>query len=168
MQNKKKLYILCGPAGAGKTTWIRENAKPGKSAHISRDEIRFSMVEEGEYYFSREDDVYFEFCKEVHDAFFCPWVEEVYADATHLTKKSRERLIKEAYLDPEWIDIHVIVIKPTLETCLAQNLFREGRARVPESVIRNMYGSYQSPLNDDIQYSYIQENNEIIYGEVEI
>ena len=51
---KKKLYLMCGPAGSGKTTWIREHATPGVSAHISRDRIRFSMVKEDEYYFSRE------------------------------------------------------------------------------------------------------------------
>ena len=168
MLNKKKLYLMCGPAGSGKTTWVREHAKPGTSAHISRDEIRFCMVGEDEYYFSREDDVYFEFCKEIHDALNCPWVEEVYADATHLTKKAREKLIREAYISPEWVEIHAIVIMPTLETCLAQNAFRSGRECVPEKVIRNMYNGYQSPYYDDIQYSYIQENGEIIYGEVGI
>ena len=163
---KKKLYILIGPAGSGKTTWVRNNAKPGKSAHISRDEIRFAMVKEDEYYFSREDDVYLEFCKEIHDAFYCPWVEEVYADATHLTKKSREKLIRELNLDPEWIELHAIVIKPELETCLEQNNNRKGRAYVPETVIRNMYNSYQNPFFDDLRYSYIQENDKIILGEV--
>ena len=36
---KKKLYLMCGPAGSGKTTWIREHATPGVSALISRDRI---------------------------------------------------------------------------------------------------------------------------------
>jgi predicted kinase len=164
----KKLYIMIGPAGSGKTTWVRNHAKPGKSAHISRDEIRFSMVGEDEYYFSKEDDVYAEYCKEIHDALHCPWVEEVYADATHLNKKSRERLIKEIYISPEWVEIHAIVIMPTLMTCLAQNAFRSGRERVPETVICKMYNGYQSPYFDDIDYSYIEENGNIIYGEASI
>ena len=154
----KKLYIMIGPAGSGKTTWVRNHAKPGKSAHISRDEIRFSMVGEDEYYFSKENEVYVEYCKEIHDALHCPWVEEVYADATHLNKKSRERLIKEIYISPEWVEIHAIVIMPTLTTCLAQNAFRSGRERVPETVICNMYNGYQNPYLDDINYSYIEEN----------
>ena len=165
--NRKKLYILIGPAGAGKTTWVRANTKPGKSAHISRDEIRFTMVREDEYYFSKEDDVYAEFCGEIHDALYCPWIEEVYADATHLTKKSREKLIKDLHFDPEFVDLYAIVIRPTLETCLTQNLFREGRARVPETVIRNMYKSFQHPLKDDLNYEMIIENDKVVYGKVE-
>ena len=61
---KKKLYLLVGPAGSGKTTWVREHATPGTSAHISRDRIRFSMLKEGEYYFAREDEVLQELCGE--------------------------------------------------------------------------------------------------------
>ena len=66
--NRKKVYLMCGPAGSGKTTWVREHATPGVSAHISRDRIRFDMVKEDEYYFSRKDDVRYEFHKEIYDA----------------------------------------------------------------------------------------------------
>ena len=93
--NRKTLYIICGPAGSGKTTWVREHATPGTSAHISRDRIRFSMVNQDEFYFAREDEVYDNFVKQIATALLSPWVDEVYADATHLTKKARERLIKE-------------------------------------------------------------------------
>lgn len=165
---KKKLYIMCGPAGSGKTTWVRCNAEAGTSAHISRDRIRFSMVREDEYYFSREDEVYDEFVREVVKALRCEWVDSVYADATHLSQKSRQRLIHEidGYYPAEDYDIIAVVVKPELETCLAQNAEREGRARVPERVIRNMYQTFQHPLNDDIHYAYIYENDEIVYGEV--
>ena len=165
---RKKLIIMCGPAGSGKTTWVQDHASPGVSAHISRDRIRFDMVKEDEYYFSREDDVYAEFCGEIHDALHCPWVREVYADATHLTKKSREKLIKDIRINPEWVNIHAVVIMPDVEQCIAQNAQRRGREYVTESVIRNMHKSFQSPFHDDIDYSYIEENNKIIYGEVTI
>ena len=46
-----------GPAGSGKTTWIREHATPGVSAHISRDRIRFSMVKEDEEYFANKESI---------------------------------------------------------------------------------------------------------------
>ena len=164
----KKLIIMCGPAGSGKTTWVQDHASPGVSAHISRDRIRFDMVKENEYYFSREDDVYAEFCGEIHDALHCPWVREVYADATHLTKKSREKLIRDIRISPEWVNIHAVVIMPDVEQCITQNAQRRGREYVPESVIRNMYKSFQSPFHDDINYSYIEENDKIIYGEVTI
>ena len=95
--NVKKVYLMCGPAGSGKTTWIRKHATPGVSAHISRDRIRFSMVKEDEYYFSREKEVYMEFVRQICRAlsYETKWVDEVYVDATHLTKKSREKLVRE-------------------------------------------------------------------------
>lgn len=163
----KKVYLMCGPAGSGKSTWVREHAIPGVSAHISRDRIRFKMVKEDEYYFSREDEVYMEFVRIIMKAITCEWVEEVYVDATHLTKKSREKLARE--IDNVCIpfDLIAVIVKPELEKCIEQNAQRSGREFVPETVIRNMYESFQHPLNDDLNYEMIIENDKIIYGKVE-
>jgi predicted kinase len=167
--DKKKLYLMIGPAGGGKTTWIQDHASAGVSAHISRDRIRFDMVKEDEYYFSREDEVYEAFVKQIAQALASPWVNEVFADATHLTRKGRERLISEIdELHIAWdYEIIAVIVKPELEVCLAQNALREGRAKVPETVIRNMYNTYQSPLKDDLYYRFIYENDKVIKGEVE-
>ena len=153
--DKKKLIIMCGPAGSGKTTWVQDRASPGVSAHISRDRIRFDMVKEDEYYFSKEDAVYAEFCGEIYDALHCPWVREVYADATHLTQKAREKLIKNIRVPLETLDIRAVAIKPSVEQCLAQNSQRSGREFVPETVIKNMYESFEDPWDDDIEYTEI-------------
>lgn len=164
----KILYIMCGPAGSGKSTWIREHAKPGISAHISRDRIRFSMISKDEYYFSKEDDVYIEFIHQIAKALNAPWVDEVYADATHLTKNAREKLIRE--LDKLSVlpyDLIAVIVKPELEQCLDQNARRSGRELVPETVICNMYKSFQHPLKDDLNYEMIIENDKIVYGKVE-
>lgn len=167
--NVKKVYLMIGPAGSGKTTWIHKHATPGVSAHISRDRIRFSFVKEDEYYFSREKEVYMEFVRQICRAlsYETKWVDEVYVDATHLTKKSREKLVRE--LDSFCLnyDLIAVIIKPELEQCLAQNAQREGREFVPETVICNMYKSFQHPLNDDLHYEMIIENDKIIYGKVE-
>ena len=151
----KTLYIMCGPAGSGKSTWVRNHAKPGVSAHISRDKVRFSMLKEGEHYFSREDDVYAEFCKQIGDALNCPWVEEVYADATHLTQKARKLLFDTINYDLFSIKVIPVVVKPELATILAQNAQRIGRENVPERVITNMYNSFQDPWEDEIEYTDI-------------
>lgn len=161
---KKKLYIMCGPAGSGKTTWVREHANPGHSAHISRDRIRFSMVAADEYYFSREDEVYTEFVRQICKALSCDWIDEVYVDATHLTKKSRENLIREVDRVYPLFDLVGVVVMPDIETCLAQNAQRTGRECVPESVIRNMYNNFQSPLRDDLRYDFIYVNDVCVYG----
>lgn len=157
---KKILYIMCGPAGSGKSTYVRNHAKPGASAHISRDKIRFLMIQPDEHYFSREDDVYAEFCKQIHDAFDCPWVEEVWADATHLTEKARNKLLTEAKISTLYIDVIPVVVKPSLEKTLAQNAQRTGRENVPERVITNMYNSFEDPWDDNIEYEkviYVEE-----------
>ena len=164
MSNAKKVYLMCGPAGAGKSTWIRNNAKAGTSAHISRDRIRFNFVKEDEYYFAREDEVYMEFTRQIRKALYCEWVDEVYIDATHLTKNSREKLIREIDNCCITYDLIAVIVKPELEQCLEQNAQRSGRAFVPETVIRNMYKSFQHPFNDDLHYEMIIENDEIIYG----
>ena len=164
--DRKKLYLMCGPAGSGKTTWIREHATPGVSAHISRDRIRFKMVKEDEYYFSREKEVYMEFIRQICKALSCEWVDEVYVDATHLTKKSRESLIGEVGSVCPFFDIIVVAIKPSVEQCLAQNAQRSGREYVPEKVIMNMYSSFEDPWDDDIEYEkVIYEGNWYITGE---
>ena len=167
--DKKKLIIMCGPAGAGKTTWVQEHASPGVSAHISRDRIRFEMVHPDDYYFSREDDVYQAFVEQCAQALMSPWVREVYADATHLTKKSRQKLVSDVERHTNCdFEVRVVVVMPDVEVCIAQNAQRTGRAYVPETVIRNMYNSFQSPFHDDICYSYIEENDRIVYGEVSV
>lgn len=164
--DKKKLYLMCGPAGSGKTTWVREHATPGISAHISRDRIRFKMVKEDEYYFSREKEVYMEFTRQIMKAITCEWVDEVYVDATHLTKKSREKLVREIDNVCRPFDIIVVAIKPSVEQCLAQNAQRSGRECVPEKVIMNMYSSFEDPWDDDLDYEeVIYEGNWYITGE---
>ena len=148
---------MCGPAGAGKTTWIREHATPGTSAHISRDRIRFNKVKEDESYFSKEDEVYISFVHQITEALSCPWVDEVYADATHLSKKAREKLVRQInslFLLVSY-DVMAVVIRPSLEQCLSQNAQRSGRECVPDTVIRNMYESLEDPWNDAINYKEI-------------
>jgi predicted kinase len=124
------------------------------------------MVKEDEYYFSREKEVYMEFVRQICRAlaYETKWVDEIYIDATHLTKKSREKLIRELdSFNPNY-DLIAVVIKPDLEQCLAQNAQRSGREFVPETVIKNMYETFQHPMNDDLHYEMIIENDEVIYG----
>ena len=47
MKNKR-VFLLCGPSGCGKSSWIRERINKYGGYHVSRDMVRFNLLEEGE------------------------------------------------------------------------------------------------------------------------
>ena len=51
------LYLMCGCPGSGKSTWAAKNVGPG-DVIISRDQIRFDMLNDGEAYFCKENAVF--------------------------------------------------------------------------------------------------------------
>lgn len=142
-----KLIILCGPAGCGKSTWAKSYIAKHKDAKwISRDAVRFSMVKENEKYFSKEDDVYAEFCKLISEALASG--KTAIADATHLTERARNLLINTITFPIKDKDITIVDFWVPLDKVLAQNAQRTGRAYVPDEVIRRMWFQHTDPNND--------------------
>lgn len=146
------LYIMCGPSGCGKTTWthnfIRENDPLCNNIRdVSRDEIRFSILKDGEDYFSHEKEVFKKFvgtiCQTLIDGF------DVIADATHLNEFSRRKLTQA--IDMRYTDYKIIyvIFNVNADTCVARNTNRTGRANVPENVIRNMCRDFRAPTRDE-------------------
>lgn len=140
MKNKK-LFLLCGPAGSGKTTWIKKQIEMVNypCLHISRDAIRFSLLSDGEDYFAHEDEVFKIFINKINDAISLKY-ENIYVDATHLNEKSRNKVLDLLNLDN--VNIICVNFNISLKTCLERNAMREGRALVPDSAIRRMYYSF--------------------------
>lgn len=138
------VYIMTAAPGAGKTTFIKEHLQSNQM-HVSRDEIRFSMVPEGEEYFSKENQVFEEFVKQINNA-----LDEdidVYVDATHLNVNSRRKIINRLQSGHK---INSIWIKTPLDVCLERNEKRKGtRAYVPRSVISKMYHQIQKPTFEE-------------------
>lgn len=151
----KELYIMCGVPGSGKSTYIRENASRGSSAVISRDKIRFSMVEPTEAYFSKEKEVYNEYVRQINQALQSPWVDEVWCDATHISKSARTQLVSAITMNRNNYRIHVIVIDPPIEKVIIQNAHRTGRECVPTSAITRMKDQFEDPAFDGITYEEI-------------
>lgn len=146
---QKRLWLLVGAPGSGKSTW----AKQQDGAWISRDVIRFSMLKEGNHYFEHEDEVYKEFIHQIQDALQTN--ENVYADASHLNWPARNKLL--SHLKLKDVDVGAVVFITPLNICFERNDTRTGHANVPHSVIRRMYYSFQHPKNDPFSYFMIKE-----------
>ena len=146
-----KLYILCGPSGCGKSTWARKFMDiyfDEDIRYVSRDEIRFSLVKEDEDYFSHEKEVFRKFAATLaltlSDGF------DVIADATHITKISRQKLTQA--IDRLFTDYQIVYVNCYLdeELCVIHNSARAGRLHVPEQVVRNMCRQFEVPsLTED-------------------
>ena len=149
------LYLVSGVPGAGKSTWIKNHITID-DVHVSRDRIRFSMLDDGDEYFAKEDEVFERF---VHDVqMYLDRGKNVYADATHLGAPSRWKLINR--LNLEGHDLIALNFLASLDKCLLRNEQREGLAYVPPSVIRRMYNQYvPASFLDKLNYKEIRNIN---------
>ena len=137
----KKLIMVTGIPGSGKSTWIKNKIiKNCNGVYISRDKIRFSLINEDEQYFAKEDEVFNIFIDNIKNAINDKKIDTIYVDATHLTPKARNKVLSKLILkDVEVLGVNFII---SLKTCLERNNKRIGRERVPKSVIKKMYYSY--------------------------
>ena len=153
-----KLYLMAGAPGSGKTYWathhLTENDK-----YISRDEIRFSMLEDKDDYFARENEVFDEFIKQINNSLMI--YDNIFADATHLNFASRNKTISGIHVPVD--EINVVFLNTSLDTCIKRNAQRTGRKFVPETVIKNMYRSIKFPEKEEgIKNVYVIKENEPI------
>lgn len=156
---------MCGPAGSGKTTWIKNQIAECnyKCLHISRDEVRNEFLsDEDKNIFAYEDDVFDEFCLRIENAILNEnGPDIIFADATHLSEKARNKVLDKLTLKN--VRLYPISFQLPLEQILAQNELRRGgkRAYVPRSVIRRMFSQYQPPTENE-KYKY---ENILIVGD---
>lgn len=159
-----KLIIMCGIPGSGKSTWAKAHMSPVFDEYVSRDEIRFRLVTEGEPYFSREDDVFKIFCQRIDMGLRSGAT--VWADATHLNMKSRLKLLYNLKYKPT--EIEIVWMNTDYETAIERNEKRAGtRSYVPPEVIKNMLYSMAPPefKEDKFVYKTIYEitpNQEVV------
>ena len=135
-----KLTIMMGIPGSGKSTWARANKKEN-DVIVSRDEIRFGLLKEGEEYFAHENQVISTFLTDIRIAL--SEGHNVFADATHLTKKVRARVIE--YVKGFADEIECVWIDAPLEIAFKQNDKRQGLAWVKHGIIRRMAFSIEEP-----------------------
>ena len=130
------LYISSGLPGAGKSTFLKKH-KANNEVIISRDEIRFSVLKDGEDYFSHEEEVFHTFVQRIVENITAGT--NVYADATHLTPSSQLKLLAHVLMEASPAQINYIHFNTPLNICLERNELRKGTiAYCPPEVIRKM------------------------------
>lgn len=141
------LSILCGVPGSGKTTYAREHLCP-YNEYVSRDEIRFQLLGPDDDYFAQENIVWGEFVRQI--AAHLNRGQNTVADCTNLTPKARKRLLDAlSILVNESFTIHYYAWHVSLDICLARNAQREGRAKVPQTQVKNMFNFYSPPTYEE-------------------
>ena len=156
----KELVLMMGVPGSGKSTYARNVLKYG-DIYISRDEIRYSILTDEDDYFAKENEVIKTFIQYIDEALIdTQYQGKVYADATHLSPKSRAQVLNQLKNKNK---VSVIYLDVPLNVILARNAQREGRALVPENVIRRMYKSIILPTKAEgiEKLITIDENQEV-------
>ena len=165
--NPVKVIIMVGIPASGKDTMIEEltnkakEDKMNRQADIhfypfSRDKIRFSLLKEGEDYFSHEGEVekifYFSIKNKIMelangDAYTAAH-SYIIVNATHISKASRKKLMKRIACNAK-VEYYALFINTKVSTALERNRKREGLARVPDNVIYNMNTRLEVPTYEE-------------------
>ena len=147
---KHTLYIMCGPAGCGKSTFLNNCATKISEgcAIVSRDEIRFNMLKDDMSYFAKEKEVFAKFTATIASEL---QYADVFADSTCINEASRKKLITAVKKLNKNFDVVALYFynDNILDRCLTQNARRSGRARVPDEVIINMCASFTIPKKSE-------------------
>ncbi len=158
---QKKVYVLSGPPASGKSTWVRANITKG-AEWISRDNVRFSFLKDDEDYFAHEDEVFDTFINYINQTLENPEVHTIFIDATHVNRRSRHKTLSKVRRQ-NIEELNCVCFTTPLEVCIARNHLREGRAKVPQHAIENMFKSCVAPTAaEGFDHVYaVNENGEM-------
>lgn len=166
---KVPVIMMCGIAGSGKDTAIKEliaNHPEYNFSVISRDKIRFSLLKDDEDYFAHEDEVLRVFIstikKEISRIKSLPAEEAsknvVIINSTNLTATGRKKLLNKIHMPCKYI---AYVIKVPTSVAIEQNANRTGRERVPTKTIFEMSKRFKLPSTEEgFEEIYIKERGE--------
>ena len=148
---QKNLYLTVGIPGVGKSTWVRKMFDEKTDLIVSRDIIRFAILEEYneiEDYFKYEDQVWAEFINKINVCLADENIDRLVVDATHLNPRSREKVLQE--LNLSGVQVNILCFNIPLQIALERNANRTGLAKVPDIVIKRMFRSLILPTDEEI------------------
>lgn len=134
--------VMAGPAGCGKS-YVAERLKSFGGKVVSRDKIRFALLDDNDDYFAKEEECERQFYDTISEL-LRDKNNIVVADATHINMLSRKKLFRRiGNLDGHtkiafWVD-------GTEEGAKKLNSGRTGRALVPNHVIDRQFQMRQVP-----------------------
>lgn len=131
----KQLLMLQGIPGSGKSHY----AKNTGYVVVNKDSIRRNL-EEGGWVWSRENE---KDVIEKRDSLISRYLRDGYSVVSDDTNFGRKHKVRLEQLAREYgADFTIKRIDTPLDICLARNAEREGKAKVPEQVILDMYNKY--------------------------
>lgn len=151
---QKKVYMLAGIPGAGKSSWCRARMALG-CEWISRDKVRFSILDKTDAYFAKEDDVFDTFINYINQTLENENIHTVFIDATHITQKSRNKVLRRIHHKENISELNCVYFDVPVAVCHSRNNLREGRAKVPASVIDHMAFDFQIPNKNFEKFDHI-------------
>lgn len=127
-----ELVVLCGLAGSGKSTWRREHLA-ATHVVVSKDLMRSRSGKE-----ARQQ-------REIRAALGAG--RAVVVDNTNLTREVRAALL--ALAREFGVPARAVVVHVPVELALERNAQREGPARVPDGIVRQMAALWEEPVVDE-------------------
>lgn len=156
---KPTLIVMCGVPGSGKDYAIAHSELLNDANEpplvVSRDAIRYSLVKENAPYFSREKEVFKTFIAQICNGLAAG--KEVIANATHINVASRSKLLNAVrrHYSEDFNVIYYVIIR-NYDIIAYLNAKRQGRERVPEKSLKEIYNKFSIPsLSEDPAITYI-------------
>lgn len=135
------LNIMVGVPGSGKSTFVKEMMNPETDVWVSRDAIRFALLNDKDEYFAKETLVRNQFFALIEESLRAG--KNVWADATHLNIPSRAKVLRR--INTTGVTVNAVFVDIPVEYCLVRNEERSGRAYVPPKQIHRMAHQIDAP-----------------------